>query len=406
MYEHDAEDFGPSPRAKPATGVEPSTPRPPVQARANALLDPRLTWLPGNRCSHLRDGVEAFPAMLDAIRGAHRWVRLESYIFGNDAVGELFGRTLAEAAERGVQVTVVYDALGSWGLPRQFVHSLRARGVKIRAFNPFSFRRGFKKFMRRDHRKLLVVDGEVAFVGGLNIAAQWAPKGEGGGWRDDVLRIEGPAVGVLERCFCATWRVVLNERLRKWRRGRQMRLGPAKGSVALSVLSSRRSIHRAYLAAIESARKSIVVAAGYFVPDRRILKALKAAAARGVDVRLVLAGKSDHWAVQFATRALYDRLLRWGLKVYEWHDCVLHSKTAVVDGTWATVGSFNLEPWSLLWNHEMNVVVADRRVARTLERTLLDDASRSEPIVLETWRKRPVWQKALERFFSFVSRLF
>jgi cardiolipin synthase A/B len=314
---------------------------------------------------------------------------------------------LMEAAARGIQVTVVYDALGSWKMRRVFHQKLRAGGVKIRAFNPFSLRSGFKKFLRRDHRKLLLVDGSVAYVGGLNIAAQWAPKGEGngGGWRDDVVRIEGPAVSLLERRFCATWRVVINERLRRWWKPRENPRAEIKGDVSLAVLSSRRGIHSAYVHALEQARSSILMAAGYFVPDRKILKALKAAAARGVEVSLVLSGSSDHPAVQFASRALYGRLLRWGVKIYEWKG-VLHSKTAVVDGIWGTLGSFNLEPWSLSWNHEMNVVFADAGLGALVERSVREDLRQSTPISLEVWQNRSWWRRGMERLFSLLRRMF
>ncbi len=361
--------------------------------------------VPGNRFKLLHDGVEAFPEMLDAIRGARRKIRLEVYMFIDDAVGELFGRALAEAAKRGVQVHVLYDWIGSLGTRAAFFKRLRAQGVDVRAFKPFNISRGFGALVRRDHRKILVVDGEVAFVGGINLAAQWAPRGHasGGGWRDDVMRVEGPAAQTIERVFCASWRMEAQKRLyrlRRVRRGRD-RKGAVRrmhrGDVHAVVLSSRRSIHRAYLKAIEHARESVMIANAYFLPDRKLLSALKRAARRGVRVELVLAGKSDHPIVTWAARALYDQMLRAGIRIFEWYDGVLHSKTAVVDGTWGTVGSFNLEPMSLRFNYEANLVFTDRRWGGALQRSFLEDCRRCRRIDPETWAARPWWHRMVER---------
>lgn len=360
----------------------------------------QVLW-PRNRCSLLRDGVEAFPSMLDAIRGARRFIRLETYMFYDDAVGRLFARALGDAAERGVDVTVLYDALGSRPSRRRFFEQMRVRGVDVRACNPFSFRQ-LSRWIKRDHRKLLIVDGEVAFVGGINISAHWAPLGhEGGqGWRDDVLRVEGPAVHQLERCFKATWRMQVRKRLQRFReilRQRRARHEPAPGGTLLAVLSSRRSIHHAYVHAIRRARSSVLVAAAYFVPERRLVQALRDAAQRGVQVRLILNGRSDHRWLHFATQAFYDRLLTAGIAIYEWCHGNLHAKTAVVDGMWGTVGSFNLERTSLWLNYEVNVAFADPTLGRALERSFEQDAAMCTRIDLASWRKRPLWRKVLER---------
>jgi cardiolipin synthase len=366
--------------------------------------------VPGNRFKLLHDGVEAFPEMLDAIRAARRKIRLEVYMFIDDAVGELFGRALADAARRGVQVKVLYDWLGSLGARRRFFRRLRAQGVDVRAFKPFSFARGFKALVRRDHRKILVVDGEVAFVGGINLAAQWAPRGHGagGGWRDDVMRVEGPAAQTIERLFCATWRMEAHKRLYRLRRrtaqSRRQRL-LRRGDTHAVILSSRRSIHRAYLKAIDHAKGSVMIANAYFLPDRRLLSALKRAAQRGVQVHLVLAGKSDHPIVTWAGRALYEQMLRCGIQIFEWYDGVLHSKTAVVDGVWGTVGSFNLEPMSLRFNYEANLVFTDRKWGAALEKSFLDDCRRCRRIDPAAWAHRPNWQRWVERAAYFFRRV-
>ncbi len=239
----------------------------------------------------------------------------------------------------------------------------------------------------------------AAFIGGVNIASHWAPRGEGsegGGWRDDVIRIEGPAVTALERRFCATWRMQWKDRLRRRKAKAAMVGAPAKGEVSLAVLSSRRAIHDAYLKAISSARTTVMIAAAYFVPDRKMLTALKAAAGRGVNVALVMAGESDHPAVLYASRAFYARLMKWGVRIYEWHQGVLHAKTAVVDSTWGTIGSFNLERTSLTLNHELNVFFADPQLGKALEDSFLGDCALCQPVDPAAWERRPWWRKLLE----------
>ncbi|MBX5482822.1 MAG: cardiolipin synthase ClsB [Myxococcaceae bacterium] len=363
--------------------------------------------VPGNRFKLLRDGVEAFPEMLDAIRAARRKIRLEVYMFIDDAVGALFARALAEAAARGVQVKVLYDWLGSLPTRRAFFRRLRAEGVDVRAFKPLNFARGIGALIRRDHRKILVVDGEVAFVGGINLAAQWAPRGrgQGGGWRDDVMKIEGPAALTLERLFCASWRMEAHKRLYRYRRRSARRRLLQPGDANAVILSSRRAIHRAYLRAIEHARRSVMIANAYFLPDGRLMRALRQAAQRGVSVQLILAGKSDHPWVKWATRALYDRMLGWGVQIYEWYDGVLHSKTAVVDGTWGTVGSFNLEPMSRRFNYEANLVFTDPRWGAALQRSFLEDSRLCRRITRDVWTKRPWWHRVIERLFFVLSRV-
>ncbi|RKG95395.1 phospholipase D-like domain-containing protein [Corallococcus carmarthensis] len=377
---------------------------------ARYYLPRRHPTLQGNACRLLRDGVEAYPEMLEAIRRARRSIRLETYMFVTDAVGELFGQALAEAAERGVHVKVLYDAVGSWTSRRSFFEGLRQRGVDVRAFKPFSLQRGLRHLLRRDHRKILVVDGTVAFTGGVNIAAHWAPEGQGVAWRDDVLKIEGPAVHELERRFLATWRMMFRDRLSRLRRrirggAHALEAPPRKGDVGLAVLSSRRSIHRAYLHAIQRARASVLIAAGYFVPDRRMVAALKDAAKRGVEVSLLLnGGKSDHPFLEHATRAFYEPLMDAGIRIFEWRRGVLHAKTAVVDGVWGTIGSFNLERLSLAFNHEVNAVFADPRLGRDLEDSFRLDCGNCREVDLAEFRRRPLWQKAVERVLYFFRK--
>ena len=405
-------------RVRQAPGREPA--RPPVRTTGfNAGVSPALLaryYLPrahspirGNACQLLRDGVEVYPSMLEAIRGARRSVHLETYMFLSDAVGQLFGEALAEAAERGVRVKVLYDAVGSWEASAEFFESLRARGVDIRPFKPFSnWLRGLRYLRQRDHRKILSVDSEVAFIGGVNIAVHWSPECPQGAWRDDVMRVDGPAVWELERRFVATWRMAFQDRFRTWReslRRRRLSASRKRGDMGVAVLSSRRSIHRAYLHAITRAKRSVLVAAAYFIPDRKLVKALRDAARRGVEVKLLLNSKGDHPWLMWATHALYEKLLGVGVRIFEWDRCVLHTKTAVVDGVWGTIGSFNLERLSLLFNHEVNAFFTDARLGREMEAGIRADCGSCREIDLATFRDRPLWRKMLERVVYLIRQV-
>ena len=335
--------------------MEVNAARPAVAPRADApalarayVLEPRA-FVPHNEVRFLRDGERAYPAMLAAIASARRTVHLETFIFADDGTGRRFAEALMEAADRGVEVTVLYDAMGSWTTHGGFFRAMRRRGIKARAFNPVWPWPGLVRLFRRDHRKLLAVDGEVAFVGGINISDEWAPAEQGGGaWRDDVMRIEGPAVAALDGVFRATWRaVVQNVAARLQLRDKPPPVFPSgpRGEHAVAIFAARRAIHKAYVQAIEAAVSTVCIASSYFVPDRAMLAALRRARDRGVEVQLILPGVSDHYSVLMAGRAMYGRLLRWGVRIFEWQSHVFHAKTAVVDAIWGTMGSFNLDRW-------------------------------------------------------------
>jgi cardiolipin synthase len=343
--------------------------------------------------------------MLSAITHARHHVQLETYMFRQDVMGQRFAQALCDAAQRGVDVYVLYDWMGSFGTPRAFFRRLRQGGVRVKAFRPLAIWR-IQKLFHRDHRKLLLVDGHLAFVGGLNIGDFWAPAGQGGNWRDDVLRIEGPAVQALERRFWATWR----SQREKGRPERNRRVPPKahreRGPTSLVVLSSRRAIHRAYLRALRRAKRSIRIAAAYFVPDRLLMSALIDAASRGVEVSLLMAGRSDLPFMTSASRAFYETLLQAGVRIFEWNSRVLHAKTAVVDGHWGTLGSFNLEKTSLTRNHEVNVFFDEPHLAAALDRNLQGDLQQSREIRLSLWKLRPFYQRLWEKLVSRLIHLF
>lgn len=387
-----------------------------------------LERLPGHTAELLHDGAAYF-ARLDALVGAAtRRVHMEVYTFASDATGWRVARTLADAARRGVDVALTIDGFGSHALDEALVLFLEAARVRVRVYAPlFDFARQWP-WVRRNHRKILVVDGVRALVGGINVSDQYAAREAGGeGWRDAALDLEGPAVRVLERLFFETWRRsrALDgerpERPKRRDRGPRPTLAPphddapvrgvARAGAAVDVaatvvgnagLGGRRDVNLAYRVAFQRARRSIWVMNAYFSPDRRTLRALIAAARRGVAVHVIVGGATDVWLSLMVSRGLYGRLLDGGVHVYEWTERILHAKIAVVDGAWVTVGSTNLNRRSLFQDLECNVVVESTALGGALEARLAEDAARSTPITPEAWRARPWAQRVLERLASLL----
>lgn len=333
-----------------------------------------------NRVRHLRDGLEAFPAMVDAISHARHEVVLEMYWIGHDVVGERFRDALVAKALAGVSIFVTYDGVGSLGLFRNFWAPLIRAGGHVLENGPVApWRRRFRLLSLpfRDHRKILVVDGELAFCGGLNLALQWLPREQGGGgWRDDVLEIRGPAALELRTVACGVW----------WRLG--YRHPPISASPTpevtprVWVIANRvvgrpnRRIRRTYLLAIRRARSSIDISNPYFLPGPLFLRALRAAHDRGVQVRLLVPGASDVWLVNLAMREVVAKLARHGIGVYSYQRSILHAKTAILDRRFVVSGSHNLDVFSWRFDLEANVVLDDAAFAtamtRSFERDLCD----------------------------------
>lgn len=367
----------------------------------------RGRFVPGNAVRLLRDGREAFPVMLDAIAQARRQVLLEMYWFDSDQVGRRFADALKRAAERGVEVAVIYDSVGSITSDRGMFAELEAAGAKVLEFNPIApWRARFRvsRLSRRDHRKILVVDGNVGFTGGINLANQWAPPEEGGGgWRDDMMRIAGPAVNGLTHCFHRVWRRNGMPSIQHLHGSTQL-LEPGERLVPVRVLGQRyfrhrHEIARDYASRLYAAKKTAYIANSYFVPDGSIRRALMRAAKRGVDVRVIVPAHSDVEAVKFAGRAQYEKLLDAGVRIYEWQDGMFHAKTAVVDGQWCTTGTFNFDYMSLRYNLEVNASVLDAQVAAQVEQSFHDDLKGTREIVAADLRFRSAWDRLLEDGF-------
>jgi len=363
----------------------------------HALEGPRV--VPGNEVQLLVDGVQVFPAMLDAIAGARRSVVLASYIFAADRTGERFRDALVERARAGVDVRVTIDGVGSYSTDDTFFAPLMAAGGQLAVYRRPSPWRPKWSLRRRDHRKILVVDDEIGFVGGLNIGDDYAPEDWGGrGWHDMHLRLHGPAARELTRMFNRTWRLTTGE---NWNN----RLGPPTpgGDVSVQVLESRIyqrfAIHRAYLSAIRRARESVRITNAYFVPVQAVQRALRSARRHGARVQLLLAGRTDMRSVRHAARALYGPLMKRGIEIYEWDHRVLHAKSAVIDGCWCSIGSYNMNRRSLLHDLEANVACLDANLGQRLDDQFDADLARSRKVDPETWHRRPAIDKLLEQVF-------
>jgi len=349
----------------------------------------------------LRDGEQAYPAMLAAIARAERTICFETYILRDDTTGKRFLEALMDRASAGVSVLLLFDAWGS-RVSAATIEALEAAGVTVRAFRPWrlagSLARSLARHRRRNHRKSLIIDARIAFTGGMNVSDDYAAVADGGeGWRDTNLRIEGPSAHVLEQLFLETWRRNRGPKLDPTRFGRE----PLPQSRSLRIVGNgfvrdSKRVRRAYLEAFAGARERIFLTNAYFLPPANVVGELVAASRRGVRVAVILAATTDVKLVLYAARALYPILLRGGVELYEWSDeRVLHAKTAVVDGRWTTVGSTNLDPLSLMQNLEVNAIVVDHVFGASAEQLFLEDLTRCRRITFDDLRRYGLFERAL-----------
>jgi cardiolipin synthase len=364
--------------------------------------------IPGNRVTLLFDGPQTMAAMEAAIQSADHSIHLETYIFDQDPIGKRFAELLMQRQRAGVKVRIIYDAVGTLQTPGAFFDALRDSGIELFAFNPVNpFKlHGPWQPNNRDHRKILVVDGRVAFTGGVNISSSYsnsslfrssARNDSAVGWRDTHLQIEGPAVAVLQTVFMRTWNAHQSTPLQD---AALFPANPRAGSKVVRVVASepdgRQEVHTAYIEAILAARQRIYLTCAYFVPDPRILDALLQAAQRGVDVRIVLPGVPEGGLVFYAGHAFFDTMLEGGIRIYQMRQAVLHAKTGVIDGRWSTVGSTNMDTRSFLHNSEINVIVIDQDFGAAMESAFAEDLRDSDPVLLEQWRQRPLVDRLKE----------
>jgi cardiolipin synthase len=364
-------------------------------------------YVGGNKLTLLPDGSEVFRSMLEAIHGAKETIHLETYILRSDRTGQAFSNALQEKARKGVRVRLIFDSVGAMDIDPIYLNRLRNSGVQILEYHPIAPWRPRWSWGRRDHRKILVVDGKIAFTGGVNISDAHLPVADGGeGWSDTHVRLEGPAAYELERLFRQTW----FKETGRWFRSEGHPEHKA-GHTLVRVAANEEFVHRfrirsAYLNALRAAQREVLIANAYFLPDRRIRRALAAAVRRGVSVRILIQGRSDIPSVQHASHYYFDFLLRHGVRLYEHQGSILHAKTADVDGVWAAVGTYNMDHRSLMHNLEVNLHVLDREFSAALAKRLRDDLSTAREIKLSEWRRRRTSVKFLEWFFHLFKYFF
>ena len=369
----------------------------------------RARWTRGNHVELLENGEVFFPRVFAAIAAAEREVILETFIWFDDRVGRALHAAVLAAARRGVRVDLMIDGFGSPDLSPDFIGALTAAGVRVRIFDPGRRVLGHRlNVFRRMHRKIVVVDGTIAFVGGINYSEDhlldYGPMGK----QDYAVALSGPIVPVIHRFVLHA--IAIGDGGRRWLRRRPRpvaeRAVPVTGDADVLFVTRDNwrhtdDIEAHYLAAIAAAKRRIVIANAYFFPGYRLIRALRRAARRGVDVRLVLQGEPDIQLVRTAASLLYHHLVRAGVRVYEYVERPLHGKVALTDDTWSTVGSSNLDPLSLSLNLEANVIVRDaafnRELAGRLDR-LIDDCSREiHAHDLVEWS----WWRLVRSFFVF-----
>jgi cardiolipin synthase len=375
----------------------------------------RTPLVTGNRVKLLIDGPRTYEAVLAAVEEARDHIHIETYIFADDEVGERFSAALIRKREQGVNVRIIYDAIGSLKSSAAFFDALAERGIETVAFRPLE-PSSIWKVNNRDHRKLIVVDGSVAFTGGINIsdtyesASSSQPGPDTGvkeAWRDTHVEIRGPAVKQLQALFLQTW-TRLGRRADPATPGLYPTLAETGEDLVQVVPSeggddSEFRIYEAYLTAIRKARDRIWISMAYFAPNRELREALAAAPARGVDVRIIVPAFTDSGPILHASRATYGELLEAGVQIYEHTGALLHAKTAVIDGVWSTVGSCNIDPRSFVHNNEVNAVVVGGEFARSMQRMFRADLENSERIDPQEWQARPTSDRMKEFLSGLIS---
>ncbi len=374
----------------------------------------------GNKVTLLQDGPATYQAMFAAIAAAKDHINVESYIIEGGETGQQFADALLERQAQGVQVNLIFDSVGAFGTPKAYFDRMTQAGVEVLEFNPVNPLTVKKPWTlnHRDHRKLLVVDGRTAFLGGINISSVYSsgsaisrstgPIDRKRGWRDTDVQIDGPVVGEFQKLFMQIWATQHGKPLAQ--RDYFPAVAPQGKDLVRAIGSTPddpySQIYLTLISAITNAEKQVYITNAYFVPDPQLIKALLDASGRGVDVRLILPSDSDSAAAFHAGRSYYEQLLEGGVKIYERRGALLHVKTAIVDGVWSCVGSSNLDWRSALDNDEINAVILGREFAAQMQAAFAADIAASEAIELEAWEHRSLLLRLKETTARLWGRLF
>lgn len=364
----------------------------------------RAPALPITEARILRDGSEAFPAMLRLIDEARTAVDFENFIFAGDDTGKKFAKALGAAARRGVGVRVLYDPVGTMMVKGgSIAQELAAEGVPARAFRPVSpwAPWTWPRLRHRDHRKTLTVDGDVAVVGGLCISNNWAARSWGGrNWRDTALLVRGPLVGQVGDAFELMWRRASGENAPKPPFA-PLDIPPLPCGMVAADQPGAHRVDEVYVWLADHAVRNLDITDAYLVTPEHVVAAFEAAARRGVQVRFLLPGTNNHPVAAASARRLYARLMASGARIYEWRGVMVHAKTAVADGEITLVGSSNLDPLSMTRNFELNLLLADPVIGGRMHEMFEHDLRGAREIHPEEWARRPWWQKAAEEIAKF-----
>ncbi|MCR8932625.1 MULTISPECIES: phospholipase D-like domain-containing protein [unclassified Pseudomonas] len=369
-------------------------------------------WRDGNRFELLIDGPQFFPRMLEHIAAAKEQIELELYLVEAGACADTIVQALVAAAERGVRVRCLFDDYGSLAFTLHLRQRLSAAGVELRFYNRLNWRRWVGNFYR-DHRKLLLVDQCLAVVGGTGVTDEfWTPGEDASEWHEVMVQISGPLVIDWQLLFDRQW--IANRYRRAWRPAAHFGLprlprvpdkGEGMGRVAYADARQHRDILQSLFRALNSGQKRIWMATPYFLPTWKIRRSLRKAAARGVDVRLLLTGpRTDHPSVRYAGHRYYPRLLKAGVQIFEYQPCFLHLKMVLVD-EWVSIGSCNFDHWNLRFNLEANLEALDPSLTAAVEASFVRDFGLSQLVSLEEWQRRPLWRRVKQRVWGWVDRL-
>ena len=353
----------------------------------------------------LVSGKEIFQKILDCISAAKDTICIEFYIFRDDATGKKVAELLKEKAKQGVKVYLLYDHFGSFLTSANFWKDLRESGIELKVANPFRWSSpGI--YLYRNHKKLLLIDGETAMLGGFNIADEYhhAFKRKKRIWRDTGIYLKGPVAFTLMNLFNKSWTTWQGKAITF----NAIKYSSSGGVTVIPIFTNtgkaRRKMRRLLEFSIRNARNSILLTTAYFIPTRRMIRVLLNAAKRGVKLKLLLPGESDVKSVLYAGRSTYSKLLKSGAEIFTYHGSVLHAKTAVFDNCWSIIGSTNLDFQSLRRNEESNVGILDCDFTRQMITAFQNDLQNSKKIDMEIWAKRPLYQKFFEKFFAVIMK--